>query len=444
MTTRYPRFLLMLAAGTAVALPATAGAAEIYSDSTTQANANIEGVVGVFHSQKGYGQSGTASDSGRDWQEGYLKYGVDTSHTLSALPGSLYGNVAWVSSATTGQGDAAGFTTGDERRTHIEDFFGGWKSGELFPALGSDGLDISVGRQYVQVGDGFLISGDSLNFGEGILDGDLDRGGAYYLASRRSFDKTAVVRIGGEEGWRGDLMWLQSDNRSQARAELAIATLENVSEKGTVGLTYIDVLDIDDDYAYLYPGRDNSKTYSLRAQGNAGVENLFLSGEYAWQKNDSDDKESAWYLEAGWTFSELPWTPSISYRFSRFSEGYDPLFYGNGRAMGTWFQGEVAANYAGPFNSNSRVQQINLSVAPNEAMNFGVMLYDFKTLSTDAGANIDGTEIDLYAFWAINEHWWVMPLVGRYDPEASASSGGTQLGDSDANYYTQLLLGFNF
>lgn len=77
-------------------------------------------------------------------------------------------------------------------------------------------------------------------------------------------------------------------------------------------------------------------------------------------------------------------------------------------------------------------------------MNFGVMLYDFKTLSTEAGAIMDGTEIDLYAFWAINEHWWVMPLVGRYDPEASASSGGTQLGDSDANYYTQLLLGFNF
>lgn len=444
MTIRYSGLLFLLATGAAATLSSAAHAAEIYSNDSTQVNVNIEGMVGVFHSQKGYAQSATASDSGRDLQEGYLKYGLDASHDLNALPGSLYGNVAWVSSANAGQGDAAGFTTGDEQSTDLENIYVGWKSGELFPVLGTDGIDVSLGKQSVKVGDGFLIAGDALSFGDGVLGGDLHRGGTYYLAPRQSFDKTAVVRIGGEEGWRSDLMWLKSDNPAQAKAEMAVATLENVSDKGTLGFTYIDVLDVDDDLSFLYPDREDSTTYSLRAQGNAGIENLFLSAEYAWQEVKNDGKEKAWYLEAGWTFADLPWTPSVSYRFSHFSEGYDPLFYGNVRALGTWFQGEVAANYAGPFNSNSRIQQINLSLAPSEALNFGIMLYDFKTLSTDAGPNLNGNEVDLYAYWAINENWWVMPLVGRYDPEASVSSGGTQLGDSDANYYTQLLLGFNF
>ena len=121
-----------------------------------------------------------------------------------------------------------------------------------------------------------------------------------------------------------------------------------MTDNGTLGVTYLDVLSTDDDYAFLYPDRENVKVYSVRGQGNAGVENLFLSGEYALQRNGSSEDENAWYLEAGWTFSDAPWTPSVSYRFSRFSDQYDPLFYGNGRALGTWFQGEVAANYAGP------------------------------------------------------------------------------------------------
>ncbi|MHB0774927.1 alginate export family protein [Halomonas sp. WWR20] len=433
-----------VATGVTLFLPEDVRAAEVFSNDTTRLDANIEGIVGVFHSQDGYAQSETAEPGGRDWQEGFAKYGLDASHVLGGDGSLLYANVAWVSSGTFGQGDAAGFTTGDERRTHLENLYIGWKSGALIPALGQDGLDFSVGRQRVQVGDGFIISGDSLNFGDGILGGDLDRGGAYYLAARQSFENTAVLRLGGERGWRGDLMWLDSDNPAQAKAELSVATLEHVSDAGTLGATYIDVLDVDDDYAFLYPDREDSRVYSLRAQGNAGIENLFLAGQYAWQETGSDDHENAWYLEAGWTFAERPWSPGVSYRFSRFSEQYDPLFYGNGRALGTWFQGEVAANYAGPFNTNTRVQQINLTLAPTKSLSLGAMLFDFHMVSQNDGANTDGNEVDLYALWAPSEHWWVMPLLGRYNPDASASSGGIQLGNSDTNYYSQLLVGFNF
>ncbi|WP_139116529.1 hypothetical protein [Terasakiispira papahanaumokuakeensis] len=437
--------LSALATGTFVslALCGNASAVELHKSADTTLNLNVNGVAGAFHSQKGYAQSETAKAEGRDWQEGFITYGIDLTHTLSPKAGSLYADVAWTSSGTWGQGDAAGFTTGDERHTHIEHLFAGWKSGELIPAFGTDGLDVSVGRQYIQIGDGFLIAGDALNFGEGVLGGDLDRGGAYYLAARQSFDNTAVIRLGGDQGWRGDLMWLKSDNPAQAKPEMAVGTFEHVTDDATLGATYIKVLDTDRDFAFLYPDREDTQVYSLYGHGNAGIKNLFLSGQYAWQEKGDDSDENAWYLEAGWTFDEVAGSPYISYRFSRYSDGYDPLLYGNGRALGTWFQGEVAANYAGPFSTNARIHQVTLSVTPSEQFNIGLLMYRFDTLNTDSG-HLDGHEIDLYGSWTINDHWWVMPLLGRYDPDQSTSGGGSQLGDSSANYYTQLLVGFNF
>ena len=105
---------------------------------------------------------------------------------------------------------------GDERRTAVEDAYLGWRSGILFPALGEDGIDVSGGRQVVTLGDGFLIQGDPVNLGNVDLGANFDRGGAYYLAARKAFDRTAVLRLGGSQGWRGDLMWLKSDNHYQA------------------------------------------------------------------------------------------------------------------------------------------------------------------------------------------------------------------------------------
>ena len=145
------------------------------------------------------------------------------------------------------------------------------------------------------------------------------------------------------------------------------------------------------------------KTYSLRATGNAGVKDLFLSGEYAKQDKPHTATEDAWYLEAGWTFSDAAWTPYVSYRYSRFSEGYDTLFYGFSRGFGTWFQGEVAGNYAGPFNTNSRIQQLKFTVTPLENLTVGAMYFNFDTIDRNLG-NTDGHEVDLYAEWHVNDH----------------------------------------
>lgn len=414
-----------------------ASAHELYSDAERHLNANVEAVFGAFHSERSYAiardQPGSTS-----WREGYIKYGLSADQALDSV-GSLYGAFAMLSSATWGDGDAAGFSDGSERTSKIEDAYLGWKSGNLVPMLGEDGIDLSFGKQMIAVGDGFLLQGDSLNVGQGLAEGQFNRGGAYYLKARKSFDKTAVLRLGGSSGWRGDLMWLQSDNRAQANTELHVATLEHVADAGTVGLTYIGTTHVDEQYASpLQLERDGMKTYSLRGQGNAGVDNLFLSGEYAKQDKPHTATEDAWYLEAGWTFADLPWQPNLSYRYSRFSDQYDTLFYGLGRGLGTWFQGEVAGNYAGPFNSNARVQKVGLVVSPTPALNLGVMGFHFDTIDRSLG-NVDGREVDLYAEWTINEHLMIVPLVGLYQPDRSVAQGGTQLGNNHDNLYGQVV-----
>ena len=111
----------------------------------------------------------------------------------------VYGAARLISTATWGDGDAAGFTTGSESRTNFEDAFVGWKSGNAFSALGKNGIDISAGRQTYTIGNGFLVYGDALNFGKGfdqLAPQSLNRGGAYYLAARESFDQTAILRLG--------------------------------------------------------------------------------------------------------------------------------------------------------------------------------------------------------------------------------------------------------
>lgn len=416
-------------------------AQELYRQGDSLLNADLEAVFAAIRSSKSYDLVGNRSKGSSNWREGYIKYGLSGS---LAGNGSLYGAFSLLSSATWGDGDAAGLTEGSERRTALEDAYLGWRSGDSLPGLGEDGLDISGGRQLIVLGDGFLIQGDPVNVGDVDLGADFDRGGAYYLAGRKAFDQTLAVRLGGNQGWRGDLLWLKSDNRFQAETELAVANLEQVGELGTLGLSWIRSLDVNQRYAEILglQERDDLDTFSLRGRGGLGVDNLELAGEYVTQDKRSG-RESAWYAEASWTFAEQPWSPTATYRYSRFSEAFDPLFYGFSRGYGTWFQGEVAGNYAGPFNSNSRVHHLGLKLTPRENLSLGALYFDFDPLD-DSRGDLGGRELDLYVEWMVNDHLLISPLLGFYQPERSAEQGGLQLGGDGTNTYLQLVLGTFF
>lgn len=434
----HPHLLAALSLAALLAQP-SAQAIELYADDESHLNADILAVYGLFNSRKNY----DATPGGSTWREGFIKYGISGDQRLAGN-GSAYGALSWVSSATWGDGDAAGNTDGTERTTKLEDAYLGWRSGELFPLLGKDGVDASFGRQVVKLGRGFLINDDGPNLGKGPADGALDRGGAYYLAARHAFDRTAVLRLGGERGVHASVLWLKSDNRAQAETELAAGTLDYTTAAGTLGLTWVHGLGVTEQWASeLQRQRDGMDTYSLRGEGNAGIDNASFAFEYAWQDKQAGP-EKAWYAEAGYTFAELPWAPSLTYRYTRYSEGWDALFTGLSTGYGTWFQGEVAANYAGPFNSNTGVHHLGLVAKPLENLTLGALYFDFDTLHTRNALNLGARELDLYVEWAVSPHLIVSPLVGLYQPKKDENTGGNQVGGNGTNLYSQVTLAMPF
>lgn len=432
----------MLAAAIQMA-SGSAGAYELYSSGDTKLDAKLTAGFGWFSSQESYfGRPGRST-----WQEGYVKYGL-VGQTGLGNSSVVYGGVSGLSSATWGDGDAGLNESGDERKSAWEDAYVGWKSGDLISALGKDGLDISAGRQQLVIGEGFIINNDQAQYGDVGLDGNdhFDRGGLYYLAARQSFAKTAIVRIGGTSGLRGDLAWVKSDNAGQSDTEFALANIEHISDAGTYGFMYLRGLDVNgDDFFASQRERDGMNLYNFRASTNAGIENFKLSGEYAIE--DKDNAGTAGFVEAAYTFAAAPWTPTLNYRYSRFSKHYDPLFYGWGRGYGTWWQGEVAANYAGPFNTNTEVHHVGLLAKPRDNITLGALYFDFRTLDKKNFYDSSARELDLYVEWKPTEHYTITPLIGLYDPKSSGSGAageGTQTADSKLNTYTQLTFAVSF
>lgn len=433
---------LMTALMAALAAASPAEAADLYDRDGTKLEFSVDGMAGIFSTREDY-----LGEGGKRWQEAFIHGLFKGSRKLGE--GEAYAGLGALARGTWGDGDAGGYTTGRERKVNLDDAFLGWRSANGF-------VDFSFGRQQFQLGDGFLIAGDRVNLGKGldVLGVDVDRGGAYYIAARKSFQKTALLRLDPEGPLRGDAYWLQSDNPYHQNTALGGLNVEYVSaEKGTLGLSWFRILDVDPGVGLsIFDHRKGMRVTSLRGQGSAGIENLFLSAEYVDQRGGSTPVKTdanAWYLEGGWTFAGLPWKPSVNLRHARFSadkasttanEAFDPLFFGLGRGLGTWFQGEVAANYAGPTNSGNKLNRLEMTVTPREDLTITLQYWDIKSIGD--GARRDGREIDLFAFWQINEKVTFVPLIGLYEPRGAEVVAAQ--GNDRRNLYLQAVVLFNF
>ncbi|WP_223552479.1 alginate export family protein [Pseudomonas sp. BF-R-01] len=432
--------IVSLLATTAGCWGSQAQAYELYSQGDDTLNAEVTTYLGAFKSQKSYNQMGNREAGSVSWQEAATKYGLKGTYGLGTN-GLLYGSLKGITTGTWGDGDPAGWSVGGERRTNFEEAYLGWKSGELIPAFGKNGIDVSVGRQGLVIGDGFIIKNDGFNMGAGGGN-SFDRGGAYYLGLRQSYGQTAIMRLGGTEGWRSDLAWLKSANPIQAETSLALFNLEHVSPESTFALLYVHGLDVNDRLASASQlQRKDLDQYSFRVKTNAGNPNVFLSSELTFQDKKQDAQ--AGYGEAGYTFADLPWSPTISYRYARYSEHYDALFSGFYRGYGTWVQGEVAGNYAGAFNSNAAIQNVGLKLKPAETLKLGAQFFDLKTVNT-RNYDFSGRELDLFAEWTPTPTYYISPMLGFYKPDKSVGEGGSQLGGDGLNTYLQLMVGIYF
>ncbi|VVN49952.1 hypothetical protein PS687_00124 [Pseudomonas fluorescens] len=444
---RIPPYAPLLSLVALCAAGSQAHAYTVYSENegATVLNADLGAGFGWFGSTRNYIGDPQKEPGSMRWQEGYAKYGLNGT-TDKITPGAVYGGFSLLSSGTWGDGDPGAITAGNERRTAVEDAFLGWRSGDLLPALGQDGVDFSFGRQLVTV-DGFLITDDGFNPGkafnpiDGVRDGRFDRGGAFYLGQRLAFGNTAVLKLGGKEGLHGSLIWLKSENPGQSKTELAVGTLDYTTPVGSIGSTYIHGLDVDEKYAFADRlERKGMNVYSLRGQGNAGIENADFAFEVARQEKRSGSQR-AMFFDAGYTFADVQWQPTLSYRYSRYSEGWDFLFQGGFRKR---YQGEIAANYAGSVTSNMQINDVLLSVRPTEKLTLNAMAFDYHQLSRRNERDFAAREVDLFLDWMVTDNVTLSPLIGLYKPEKWFGNGGGQSGSASTNAYMQFIVWVTF
>lgn len=398
--------------------------------------------MGAFRSGRNYVYSGTKDAGTSQWQEAYAVYGLSGYTQLGG--GQAFGAAMLQSTGVWGDGDPDGFTNGTEHVfTKPDQAYVGWRSLDSIPALGHNGLEFSAGRQYVLVGTGFLIAGDTPDFGRGLGRGAITRDGTYYFGSRKSFANTAILSLGTPDGWHGRAMFIKSHNRAQVDTRMLVGTLDYSGHLGEAGLTYIDVLGVSNPAVNFHPDRDGMKTASIRYLGNLGVSGLYLAGEYVWQHQRRNGTQSGWYVEPGWQFDQVPWKPAVHYRFARFSSRFDALFHGFSQ-VGSWFQGIVAGIYAGPFNQGARANAVLVSAQPTSALTLGLQGWSFKWGGHNTTPDTSGREVDAYASLAVGSHWTIMPLLGWYKPDHSAAFGGTQLGNNGNNWYGQLTVFYSY
>lgn len=389
---------------------------------------------GIFHSQKSYGNP-EVQQSSTTWQELAASYGLKANASFNQH--AVYGSVIATSTATFGDGDASHVSNGHERRNNIGEWSLGLKDTPAEQAY--EHYNVSLGRQNIVVGDGFMVAGDAVNLGRAAADGSLDRGGAYYLAPRKAFDFSAVVQYRPVENLTTGLYYLKSNNKAQYDAELFVADALYQQDKFAVGGSYLGVIDVDDPLQQTR--RAHLKNYALRGQYQFNPD-FQLKGEVVYQDN-AQSNENAAYLAFNYKVPHSPHSAEWGYRFSLYSEHYDPMFYGNTVGLGGWIQGEVAGNYAGPNNKNTQVHQLSFSIKPKENLMFGAFAYRFETLKKSV-QDLSSYELDFYSVWSPKKHIQVVPLIGFYKADKGMEQGGSQLFDHKLNSYTQLLLQYTY
>jgi hypothetical protein len=367
------------------------------------------------------------------WTEGHVETGAGGALQLGDSPLYLYGAATWLAAWSRGQdvfrGDSR--ANGQMEKGH---------AGLLFvdPASGAS-INASFGRQNVTLNDGFLI-----HFVKGSANAGLR--GASYLGSRNANDFSAVV-----DGSFGPLslkgFYIDPN-------ELPVVESRSVFQGGNLRYAFTPDLSLDATYIevprsesnLILPGgvrqpREGLRTYAghLRWNNAAGVEGLWLGGEYALQTHERFPmRASAFYGLIGYQAAHLPWSPSLSYRYSFASgddpstgryERFDPLL---STGLGNWLQGITFGKVTS--NSNLSVHRLQFNLVPGPSLN---LTFDWHWLrapelnnlgsnpvlsrlsSHDIGQEFTGT-----ARWAINRNFYLQTIASVAMPGKALKDAG--------------------
>ncbi|AHJ67654.1 putative membrane spanning protein [Granulibacter bethesdensis] len=341
----------------------------------------------------------------------YFKPGVMASHHFNI--GTLYGAVNAIGTKTVGHGDFEQFSqTGHEPfYMGLEEAYLGFET-NLASGGGKDVVAIQGGRQVFKIDDGFLVGRGTYNTGGRA---------AWWYAPRMAFSGPGVIKFDGHPV-RADIFALEVnsdagltygfDRPRSSFAGFDVTLFRSkpgldgaptyANREAYVTLTYFNIYDSDKSSTYNYTSRanrDGMNVYSLSFGGSfvpikaLGIrKNFTLYGQYVGEQNSNASQgyqrvdAYAYYIEPGYSFSDLPWSPSVYYRRTTYSgennpkgtvkRSYDPLFLYNGsrKLYGGYFSGEVVGEYLMGY-SGYDVNQVGITLNPP----FHVFKHDDKT-----------------------------------------------------------------
>lgn len=437
-----------LVAAIVLGLAARRGSADdsrltLYEDGDTLLKATAELQTAVFHEiHPWWGKAEEiVGAEGDDWFELALEPGLEGQLALGSGLGVLFGRVSGLLTLTTGGVDAAGSNLDPRNPTHLalEDAYLGWRSGDAFPWLGEDAIQLSFGSQPYHVGSGLLFQTAATNGGPR---------GAFWLAPRSAFALAGIARLE-THGVSGEVVFLQPNDRPNTTTQLSGTNWEYAfgegGRYGKVGAGYWQV------YRSETRARDDLSIYDVRAEltplaGRALLPGLRLSGELAVEVDRRERRAHAWFGEAGYAFETLPTAPYASYRYAFFSGPdrraelcrFDPLFYGYAD-WGTWYVGEILGNFV-LTNSNVVLHTVRLRAAPLESLTLHLLFHyaeldrlpsEIVSRVSARAANVAAQpiaeELDLVVEWEATDWLSFAGAVGAAFPNDAAKqfTGGS-------------------
>ena len=400
----------------------------------------ISGAVGVFSDgQPWFGDPATftrnnplvqnpaigADTGGRaTWTEAVAELGIGGVAPIGDSDFYVYGAASAIAVAATG-GDI--FRDDSRATLDEEDLY----AGLLYAPERGTQVNLSVGRQNFSLNEGFLISQFGSQYNAGPRPG-------VYLAPRTSQDMSVLLTVKGKK-LTSTSYYLDPNEFEPIESNTRIAGTNlryNFTKSASIDISYINIVNSDGRIATPNgPAREREGIQTVSIHGRWSdaevVPGLWLDGEIAhqWHK---DYAMNAWagYGLVGYLARDLPWTPSISYRFSSHSgddpdtarfERFDPLFSGG---LGEWLQG-ISINKV--LNAGNRqAHRIRANVAPNPKLNLTFDMFFLRANElnnrggnralTDLASRDLGREFQFAARWAISPRVYFLGIAAHAEP----------------------------
>ncbi len=289
--------------------------------------------------------------------------------------GTVRGRVSGIFTLSGG-GVSPGATSFPDFNTNsytIEDAFLSWKSGDTFPGLGYNAVEMGYGNQNYQVFDGLLFWNGAANCGVR---------GACWLSSREAFREAGTLRLT-LGNWLIEGYHLKFDDDPNTGTRLGGGRVEyplhdwGVKDMNS-GFMYFNI------YESNEPSRRglNGFYFYQDATPLPPLPDFQYTTSFVAETNSAPNRNAqayGWYVAPAYTVSHLPWSPQLSYRFASFSGGarhFDPLFTGLSD-WGNWNQGELLGEWGVLPNTNLQSHMVRLKLTPSGVFTFNFFYYKF-------------------------------------------------------------------